>query len=473
MSTAERSSDHDRRWPVAQVILKEMEVPDFGRSRQAPSIPPRLHRERLLRLRTAMDAAGLDALILYADREHSANMAWLTGFDPRFEEALMVVTSDVKPLVLVGNECVGMAEAAPLPMRVELSQDFSLPGQPRDRSRPLREILAEEGVVSGTGVGVAGWKEFEDTTMIEIPTYIVDEVRRLVEPGGRVINANQLFTNPGEGLRVSNEVEQIAAFEHAACHTSSAVRRVIEGLEPGVREDELVQLLEWNGSPLSCHLMLSSGPRAALGLLSPSDRVVQRGDPFTTAYGIWGALNCRAGFVVADQTELPQSIDNYVEALVAPYFAAIVAWYERLRVGQTGAVLYDAIHDRIGNPFFGLFLNPGHLIHLDEWVNSPIYRDSSVELRSGMVLQADVIPATGTDYFTTNIEDGLALADESLRNELASRYPDCWDRIQRRRAFMRDTLGINLHDDVLPFSNIPAVLAPYLLAPEQALAIRV
>ena len=30
-----------------------------------------------------------------------------------------------------------------------------------------------------------------------------------------------------------------------------------------------------------------------------------------------------------------------------------------------------------------------------------------------MALQCDIIPATGTDYFTTNIEDGIALADDA------------------------------------------------------------
>ena len=65
--------------------------------------------------------------------------------------------------------------------------------------------------------------------------------------------------------------------------------------------------------------------------------------------------------------------------------------------------------------FFGIFLNPGHQLHLDEWVNSPVAAGSSIELRSGMCLQVDVIPATGTEYFTTNIEDGIALADETLR----------------------------------------------------------
>jgi hypothetical protein len=88
-----------------------------------------------------------------------------------------------------------------------------------------------------------------------------------------------------------------------------------------------------------------------------------------------------------------------------------------------------------------------------------------------MALQVDIIPATGTDYFTTNIEDGIALADEELRQALASRYPDAWGRIEARRAFMSDVLGINLHPDVLPFSNIPAYLPPFLLRPDHVMTL--
>jgi hypothetical protein len=87
-----------------------------------------------------------------------------------------------------------------------------------------------------------------------------------------------------------------------------------------------------------------------------------------------------------------------------------------------------------------------------------------------MVMQVDIIPATGGPYFTTNIEDGIALADASMRGTLAASFPDLWDRIGRRRAFMRDALGIDLHPDVLPLSNIPAVLAPFLLRPDRAMA---
>jgi hypothetical protein len=88
-----------------------------------------------------------------------------------------------------------------------------------------------------------------------------------------------------------------------------------------------------------------------------------------------------------------------------------------------------------------------------------------------MAFQVDVIPATGTDYFTTNIEDGVALADATLRADLASAYPDAWGRIQARRRFMRESLGIELHEDVLPLSNLAAHLPPFVLRPDRAMTL--
>jgi hypothetical protein len=82
-----------------------------------------------------------------------------------------------------------------------------------------------------------------------------------------------------------------------------------------------------------------------------------------------------------------------------------------------------------------------------------------------------VIPASGGPYFSTNIEDGIALADEALRQAFAVRWPEAWSRIQARRAFMQDRLGIWLKPEVLPFSNLAAYLPPYLLSPGKAMRV--
>ena len=452
---------------TARPRLATIDLPDFGRPASTPEVPASVYADRVERLRERIESRGYDRIVVYADREHSANLAWLTGFDPRFEEAILVLGTSEEPAILVGNECYGTAGAAPVAMRRHRYQDLSLPGQPRDRSRPLGDILREEGIDSGARVGVIGWKPYADRAALDVPSVLADELRRLATGG--VENAVDVLIDPADGLRVTNELDQLAVMEAAACTTSSGVRALLRGLRPGLRERDAVALLGWDGTPLSCHLMLTAGPRARYGLLSPGDRPIERGDPFTVAFGIWGALTCRAGFVVEQASELPEDVRDYVDRLVGPYFAAVAEWYEALRIGQTGGALHEIIARRLADPFFGIFLNPGHLIGLDEWVHSPIQPGSTVELRSGMAFQVDIIPATGSRYFTTNIEDGLALADASLRSAFAGAYPEAWERIQRRRAFMANALGIELHEDVLPFSNIPAFLPPFLLRPDQAM----
>ena len=86
-----------------------------------------------------------DALVVYGDREHAANIHWLTGFDPRFEEALLVVTPD-DALLIAGNECLPYTQVSPLVAAGDVGAvhcaTLSLPSQPR-RGRRLDECLAD------------------------------------------------------------------------------------------------------------------------------------------------------------------------------------------------------------------------------------------------------------------------------------------------------------------------------------------
>ena len=63
-------------------------------------------------------------------------------------------------------------------MRCLRFQDFSLPNQPRDSSLPLADILGAEGITAGSRVGVIGWKTYASRETIEVPSFLVDELRR-------------------------------------------------------------------------------------------------------------------------------------------------------------------------------------------------------------------------------------------------------------------------------------------------------
>ncbi len=460
--------------------LSELNLPNFGLPMMEPVIPATTYLKRIEALKDKAREAGYNSFVVYGDREHFANIAWLTGYDPRFEEALLVidVKGGSKPVLVVGNEGKGYTGISPIvkSLRIALFQSFSLVSQPRGESKALKTILRLGGVRRGGRVGVAGWKYYigvevdDPNATIEIPSYIADTLRRMAGKGN-VTNANTLLIHPVEGLRAVNDVDQLARFEYTGTYTSQALRDVIFNLRPGMTEHEAVQLMKYNGLPLSCHLMLSAGPRASMGLPSPSNRVIQRGEQFTTAYGAWGSLNSRAGFVVKSEAELPKVIRDYIPKVVAPYFEAVAAWYEKLKIGATGDDLWKAVHGRIGDPFYGVHLNPGHLTSLDEWLSSPSYEGSKEKLVSGTAVQVDVIPGTGTKYFTSNIEDGVSLADGKLRAEFEEKYPEAWGRIQARREFMTDQLGLKIATEVIPFSNIPAYLPPFILSPRKAMRI--
>ncbi|MGL4488602.1 MAG: M24 family metallopeptidase, partial [Rhizobiaceae bacterium] len=304
-----------------------------------------------------------------------------------------------------------------------------------------------------------------DPDWFETPHFLVETLRSF----GTVKNAAMLFMNPQDGLRVINEVDQLASFEVAATRSSNAVRRVIQSVKPGVSEYQSLTEMRLDGFPQSIHINFCSGPRAKYGLPSPSSRVIEQGDPIVLGVGLMGALNCRAGFMVKSADELPEGIRDYVDKLVAPYFDAAVAWYETIGIGVTGGAVYDAVMSGIGDPFFGIGLNPGHLLHLDEWVHSPVTKGSTKTFRSGMAVQCDIIPATGTPYFMSNIEDGIALSDADMRKDFAARYPEAWARIEARRNFMINVIGIKLKPEILPFSNMPAWLPPFWLGADNAM----
>jgi len=94
--------------------LIKTEWPKFGECLSPPQPPADEFTARLDAVGAAMERFKLTHLVVYGDREHFANLAWLTGFDPRFEEALLIISRRRNPLLVVGNECKGYLTVSPL-----------------------------------------------------------------------------------------------------------------------------------------------------------------------------------------------------------------------------------------------------------------------------------------------------------------------------------------------------------------------
>ena len=107
----------------------------------------------------------------------------------------------------------------------------------------------------------------------------------------------------------------------------------------------------------------------------------------------------------------------------------------------------------------------------EEWLCSPIYEHSAEVLRSGMMLQIDIIPSV-PGYGGSCAESTVVLADETLKEQICQQYPEMWQRMQVRRQYIIQQLGIQLSEDVLPMCGTVAYLRPYLLEKDMAFVSR-
>jgi hypothetical protein len=340
----------------------------------------------------------------------------------------------------------------------------------------MRDIFAGEGIGPAAKVGCVGWKYFADSEhpdgahAIDIPSYLADTLRDIASRDA-VVNATALMMHPGHGLRAKCSPLEIAQFEYANILASEGMKRMLFGLRTGMTDNELASRIGYDGEPFSCHMTLVTEANRKLGLSSPIGARIGLGSPLATNIAYWGSNICRAGWVANSAEDLAPAARDYVEAFAGPYFAAMVEWFQLLKIGTPGGKLSTLITEKLPFDRFGIFLNPGHLIHLDEWLSSPIYPGSDIPLGSGMAIQVDVIPSSPV-YFSTRMEDGVVLADAELRGNLQALHPTCFARCQKRRAFMIDMLGIDLPEEVLPLSNMPAIVAPFFLRPNQIFAVR-
>jgi hypothetical protein len=427
-----------------------------------------------------MEKRNLTHIVVYGDREHFANLTYLTGYDPRYEEGILVIGHKKTPLLLVGNEGEAHAQISLLvregKLRTERFQTLSLVNQPRENSRKLEKILRDEGITVDSKIGCIGWKYFKNTEQpdpvhaIDLPAYIVDTLRRIVG-WEDVINVTDILIDPDYGLRTYCTPWEIAYFEYTNILASEGIRNMLFGMQEGMLDYDVVRLCEYSGQPLGTHISFITNSTHEYGISGPMGFKIKKGDPLSVNLSYWGSNCCRAGWIANSAQDLKSESQYYVERFAGIYFEVMNEWFQLLRLGEQGGTLWKLMHDRLPYKKFHVFLNPGHLIHLDEWVSSPFYKDSIVRLHSGAAIQTDVIPKSPV-YFSTRMEDGVILADKELQKRLKEQFPKCYNRCQDRREFMIGVLGIDLPDEVLPLSNIPGIVPPFFLQPNCILALQ-
>jgi len=428
-----------------------------------------LHR-RLAAIIQRMQEQKIAQLIIYADKEHGSNFEYLAGFIPRFEEALLVVNQQGALTYIMGNENLKLVPFARNPGRCLHAPLFSLPNQPMRGEQPLNQLLTEAGIVAGERTGLVGWKLFtgRQQGMCDLPQFVYAAAAQAAGSDALLVNATGLFISPDNGARCVNCADEVAFYEAGANLASTAMLAALDSVEPGNTEKALGAQLNAEGQPNTVVTIAATGDRFAHARLYPSDKQLVTGDKLSLTTGYKGGLTSRSAYVVSEASELQCNVSDWLTRLAIPYYHAVVSWLEHLHIGMTGGELYSLIESVLPKAEYGWHLNPGHLVADEEWLSSPVYPDSAVTLKSGMLLQIDIIPSV-PGYGGCSIEDTVGLADAALRDELARAYPDVWQRMTQRKTYLAEVLRIRLPEEVILLSNTVGYLRPFLLDKRRAL----
>ncbi len=459
--------------PQPTITLAAIEQPAIYLNTPSVVLNNQTIEERLRKVLQGMAQQNLDSLVVYADKEHGGNFEYLTGFIPRFEEGLLVLHKSGEAVLVLGNENLKLAQHSRIPASVVHAPWFSLPNQPMETTLSLSEVLQQAGLRGQKRVGIAGWKLFtgindNNKSLFDIPTFIFLALQSALTPACELLNATELFISPRQGARTTNNANEIAHYEYGANLASSAALSALNAIELGKTEKSIAALLAADGQANNVVTIAATGDRFENANLYPSDKQIQKGDKFSLTVSYKGGLTSRAAYVISQADELHDEVSDYLDVVAIPYYQAVVSWLEYMRVGVKGHEVYELIEQVLPKTEYHWHLNPGHLVADEEWLCSPIYPASDIPLSSGMLLQIDIIPSR-KGYAGASIEDTIALADETLRLQIATLYPELWQRISARRKYIRDVLNIHLHEDVLPLSNTVGYLRPYLLNKDLAL----
>ena len=425
---------------------------------------------RIAVFRQAMAARKLDICVVYGDREHFSNMEYLSGYDCRFEEGLLIIPAEGTPTIVVGNEGMAYSDVVPYPVNRVYYRNFSLQGQPRRKEESLEEILRTAGVRAESRLGVIGFKFFlpefvpsDPAATYDLPSYVMEAIFRVCPPE-QVCNATELMTNNEDGIRLNfRSAKEIAMMEAAASRAAAVLLRMLKTLKPGIKEYEVGEAARMGFAPWAMFPLTNFGEKHVYqGLRSPDDVTeLEEGMPCGVCYAIRYSLASRVGVAAHDEASMG-AYQPYLMPFYGKFFEAMCNWYRTVRIGVTGHELYHAVHSIIGGSEYNVDLNPGHYVGGDEWVNSPSADGSAFTLKDGACLQADIIASNTNPVRSAICEDTIVLAGPELRQELKEAYPEVYDRIMKRREMMQN-LGMELADEVLPMSNLNAVMFPFML----------
>ena len=377
---------------------------------------PALPAQRLARIRTALDEAGLDGLYVASpvddvNHRHSANRRYLTGFTGSTGYAAISAT---EAILAVDSRYTAQAHREAEP------RGFAIFDTKGPQSAWLPQFVAAAGLAGKrTGISRADLSYGDFLTLKEAVDRMPESDRPALVPAPPIV----------ERLRARKDAEELALLEEAIAIAERAFLDVSASVEPGVTERGFAAALDaavkkHGARGLSFEPIVAGGERGAMPHADLSDRPFAAGEPIIVDWGAELSGYCsdltRTFFLGGE----PDRFREVYEVVRDAQQTAI----ERVEAGMTGADAHalaaSVIEERgYGDAFtHGL----GHGVGLDVHDYPPYLGPTSEDvLEDGMVFTIEpgiYLPGWGgvriEDIVT--LEGGRARQLSSLDSTLPS-----------------------------------------------------
>jgi Xaa-Pro dipeptidase len=355
---------------------------------------------RLNRLSTSLQSAGLDALVL----NPSPSLNYLTGLQFHLMERPIVglFLPEASPSLVLPELEVSKAQSVPGPI-----QTFAYGENPATWREAF--IAAAQALhLDGKTIGV------EPNHLRYLELRLLEEAM----PRSRFVSAADTLTS----LRIQKDPEEIALIRQAVNIAQQAFNATLPLIKIGMTERQLAseltsQLLRAGSDPqVPFFPIIASGPNSANPHATSTDRPLQAGDLVVIDWGAAVKGYCSDLTRTIGVKEVRQELAYIAEVVALANATGRAAGKPGVPAGQVDRVTREVIDENEYGEYF--MHRTGHGLGMEEHEEPYLYGDNPLPLAPGMVYTVEpgiYIPGLGG----VRIEDDVVVTpggSESLSN---------------------------------------------------------
>ena len=336
--------------------------------------------ERIQRVRAAMAAQGLDALLAFSTESEPALVRYFSDYWPSFETTAVLIPAVGEPALLIGPESKVFASARSKIGQIIQLMDFresSQPNYPGSKLPTWADVFKQYPVDK---LGIAGWHLF--------PHAIYSNLAQAFA-GAAIVDADAV----ARSVMITKSRGELDCLREAGRITEIGLQAILDHIRPGLTEVQVAALAtaamldsgaEATGYPVWC----CSGPNSNQAISRPTHRKIQAGEIVQVCVGAKVA-----GYSSSIGRPLVLGhCDPEIRGFLEVGLAAEEMTIDLMRAGTPAAEVAQKVHGFIKGRGYGdtILYGPAHGVGQMECEYPFIETSSAFTLEENMTFNVDI-----------------------------------------------------------------------------------